>query len=331
MYAQVAIALCRRRRDFVRARYTGAQTIDDNHKVVVFAHYNRKGCVHDSVLYYMDALRDAGYVIVFVSNSPQLAEVALSNVLPRVALVLHRWNVGYDFGAYRDGLLALGDLTRFDQVLLANDSVYGPLFDLGGTLARCDDGADIWSTTDSYDRGYHLQSYFLLFRRPALGNPDLMAFWRAVWPVNSRDWVIRRYEIGFTRAMRRAGLRCAALFPYDQAVTLFKERALGGTTGAYDGSAEPYRVFAAKTLDAIARGQPCNAMHHFWDLLVVEMQCPFIKRELLVYNPLQVPGVCQWRDVVNHVSGYNTDLIVRQSRDLGRAIDHANQGPSCPC
>ena len=56
--------------------------------------------------------------------------------------------------------------------MLANDSVYGPLFDLKEILARCDASADIWGMTDNRAGGYHLQSYFLLFRGRALVCPE---------------------------------------------------------------------------------------------------------------------------------------------------------------
>ncbi len=213
MVAGLIASLRRGRGSFVKACHVGAYPLTDGAKVAVFAHHDPAGLVHDFVTQYLRALRDAGYAIVFVTNSPVFATASLQRVRPLAALVLHRANVGYDFGAFKDGIAALGELHRFEQLVLANDSVYGPLFDLGEILARCDASADIWGMTDNSTGGYHLQSYFLLFRRPALACAALSAFFRAVRPVQSKEWVIRRYEIGLTRAMRRAGLRCAALFP----------------------------------------------------------------------------------------------------------------------
>lgn len=304
MQAQFAAALFRSRRDFVRARHQGSQMLVEGGKVAVFAHFDRDGCVHDVVLHYLVALGQAGFTVVFVSNAPRLPADALGRVLPHAALVLHRWNVGYDFAAYKDGLMALGPLTQFEQVVLANDSVYGPLFDLGAILRRCDDRADVWGMTDSQERQYHLQSYFLLFRRPALASPALAAFWRAVRPVQSRQWIIRRYEIGLTQALRRTGLRCTALFPCEDAIASFVTAA-----SADRASCVPSHV--AATLRVIAQGRPINVMHVLWDHLISRLGCPFIKRELLVYNPLRVPQVCKWPEVVRHASGYDIDLIAR--------------------
>lgn len=292
MQAHAAIALGRSHRTCIRSTHPGNQTLEDGGKVAVFAHFDRDGQVHDFVLYYVTALARAGFAVVFVSNAPRLADSAVARLRPRVALVLHRRNVGYDFAAYRDGLFALGDLTRFDQVLLVNDSVYGPLFDLGALLRRCDDRADVWGMTDNRDHGYHLQSYFLLFRRPALASPAFGVFWRGVRLVQSRQWVIRHYEVGLTRHLQSAGLRCTALFPHEAVLA--------------DGSQQ-------------GRGGAINVMHVAWDRLIGAMGCPFIKRELLLYNPLKVPHVSCWRDVIRKASSYDIELIARHLRAQRRS------------
>lgn len=281
MQAHATASFGRLGRSFVRATYQGRQPLPDGGKVAVFAHFDRDGQVHEFVLTYLRALGQAGFAVVFVSNAPRLANTAVEQVRPLVALVLHRRNVGYDFAAYKDGLAALGELARFEQVVLANDSVYGPLFDLGALLRRCDDSADVWGMTDNREHHYHLQSYFLLFRPAALTHPAFAAFWRALRPVQSRQWVIRRYEVGLTQRLHRAGLRCGALFPCD--------------------------TVAAGAAPADAR--PINVMHVHWDRLVTALGCPFIKRELLLYNPLKVAHVSRWRDVIRGASDYDTALI----------------------
>ena len=60
-------------------------------------------------------------------------------------------------------------------------------------------------------------------------------------------------------------------------------------------------------LRRLERGTPLNATHCFWIELVSKMRCPFIKRELLIYNPFGVPHVCGWRDVIRSVSSYDTE------------------------
>lgn len=328
MPAHAAVAQIRRRKSFIRARHAGAQLPRIGGKVAVFAHHDPAGQVHDAVLRYLQALQQAGYAVVFVSNAPQLGAAALARLLPHVALVIHRHNVGYDFSAYKDGLAALAPLSRFEEVVLANDSVYGPLFDLGPLLAGCDARAEVWGMTDSRDRHYHLQSYFLLFRHAALTSPGFAAFWQSVQPIQSRLWVIRRYEIGLTRAMQRAGLRCAALFPYDAVAAAFATEARAELQHPATATSSARRQYLADTLEAIVRGDRLNVMHRFWDTLVTAMRCPFIKRELLLYNPLRVPQIDRWPAVVHGVSRYDTELIERHLQAYRPRRRSQPQGPS---
>ena len=295
MQARAAAAFSHAGRDLVRARHAGQQTLTPGSKAAVFAHFDPDGQVHDYVLHHLAALGRAGFAVVFVSNAPRLGTAALERLQPHVALVLHRRNLGYDFAAYRDGLAALGGVTRFAEVLLANDSVYGPLFDLAPLLRRCDERADVWGITDSREHGFHLQSYFLLFRAAALAHPGFAAFWRSVRPVQSRQWVIRHYEIGLTRTLRQAGLRCAALFPCDAVIS--------------SRLAAPGPPLDDRWRAAIAAGRPINVMHVGWDHLISALGCPFIKRELLMYNPLKLPHTDRWSEVIRQSSGYDTALI----------------------
>lgn len=304
MQADAAVAFARIGQNQIRARHRGRQTLAEGGKVAVFAHFDRDGHVHDYVLYYLAALGRAGFAIVFVSNAPRLDAAAVDRLLPHVAMVLHRRNVGYDFAAYKQGLAVLGGLTHYAQVLLANDSVYGPFFDLSPLLHRCDARADVWGITDSREHGYHLQSYFLLFRPTALASPALAAFWRSVRPVRSRQWVIRHYEVGLTQALRQAGLRCAALFPCD---TVIASR----LAAADPPLTERWRA-------AIQAGRPVNVMHLGWDHLITAMGCPFVKRELLMYNPLKVPHTARWPQVIGQASGYDTALIAGHLRSRER-------------
>jgi hypothetical protein len=63
-----------------------------------------------------------------------------------------------------------------------------------------------------------------------------------------------------------------------------------GTTGI-PGFAER----AAAHLSAIAAylrmGQPVNTTHFFWDTLIREFRFPFVKKELLLRNPMSVPNL----------------------------------------
>jgi lipopolysaccharide biosynthesis protein len=320
IYAARGISLFLPQGPQVVERRTGAHSLEGARKVAIFLHYDRRGIVHDYVLHYLMALRRIGFEILFVSNAPPLAETEWNKVAPHAALMLRRRNRGHDFGAFRDAVAELSErIATLDRLIIANDSVYGPLQDLSPLLARCDaDDGSVWSITDSWDRRYHLQSYFLLFKREALIHPAFLAFWRSVRLVPSRSWVVRKYEIGLTQAMVKAGLRCAALFPYRAAAA-----ALSGAV-RHQGLLERkdlsdyHRDYANRLFAAVERGDTLNQTHYFWDYLIGEAGCPFIKRDLLLRNPVGVPYVNQWDALIRRSSQYDPDLILRHLELIAR-------------
>ncbi len=235
----------------------------------VFAHWDGAGEVRPHVLHYLRELAGAGVSVLFVSNAGFLRPEALAAVQAICAGVLIRRNFGYDFGAWREGLEALG-LPRADTefAVLANDSVYGPLTPIGDLLGRIDPAqADVWGCTESWQSRYHLQSYFLAFAPHVLASRAWAAFWAGVQPVPNKHYVIRHYEIGLSQALIRAGFTCRAVWPYPALVEGHVPR----------------------------RRNTLNPTSDLWRPLL-RARFPFIKRELLRDNPMRVPGVAEWRD-----------------------------------
>ncbi len=321
-YAYLAYlrALARPRKSWVVEEWNGEQDLQTARHLAVFSHYDRYGVVHDYVLHYLKELRDAGYQVLFVSNAPKLLPEAVTAIQPLCCSIIRRKNVGYDFGAYKEGIARIPRLDRLEALIVANDSVYGPFVPLRQVLEQADPTvADVWSMTDSWEKRYHLQSYFLLFHRAALNHPSFLQFWRSVRFVQSKTWAIRIYEVGLCKTLLAGGLRCRALFPYRDAATalmdlirqgdLLEEKELGR---------RPERQFAADIYTALSVGVPLNPTHFFWDHLIGRMGCPFIKRELLVKNPARVPLLPYWERAICQVSDYDTDLITRHLKQLLR-------------
>lgn len=309
-----------RRRSWVVQRWIGNPGLTGARRIAIFVHYDRQGRVADYVLYYLDQLRAAGYTLLFVTNGRRLGEEALAALRSRCGLILRRRNLGYDFGAYRDGLREIPDVATLDSLILANDSVYGPLQSLGDVLQRADPTqADLWGITDSYDRCYHLQTYFLLLYPRALQAPALQRFWERLLYVRSKKFVVRFYEVGFSHAAAKAGLRLQALCPYRAlaAQTVTALRRLELATGE-DRAKYLHGDYLKWLYDQLELGNPVNPSHYFWDQLLQDGNCPFLKRELLTHNPARVPMIIQWEQVVRQVSDYDTQLIVRHLQQVLR-------------
>lgn len=267
-------------------------------KVCVFAHYDAGGVLRPHARRYLDALAAAGFSIIFVSNC-EIAPESLAYLSGRCLRILLRDNRGYDFAAYRDGILDLANAPGLPALLLlANDSVYGPVSPLAGLFDGMDfASADVWAATDSWQRRYHLQSYLVSFGPAALAHPAFLAFWRQVRNARSKWAVVKHYEIGLTRAMQAAGLRCAAVFDYQSLMRRAEAIVEAKDEPAPKSMAALLQTSADRALRAASRRRAANPVIDLW-LLLAEAGGPFIKRELLRDDPTRVPDLFAWHRVV---------------------------------
>lgn len=262
--------------------------------------------------YCLEALKSVARRIVFVSTSPLTAE-AIRGLKGLCAEVVTRKNRGYDFLSYRVGLSKIdGDVC--DEVILCNDSVYGPLRPLGTLFASMDRvDCDFWGLTDSRDFGYHLQSYFLVFRRRALSAPAFERFWRGVRALGDKRRVIRGYEIPMTRILAAAGLEPAAFVDLRKGGAGMWRRAWRNRS-----LRNPVTLKVAAKQLIRNRAPAFNVTHLFWDEIVRHHGMPFLKVELLRDNPLCIPNVSNWPSLIESVGDYPAALIRAHLERVGR-------------
>lgn len=298
-------------RDFVRRRWSGDQTLDGARDIAVFVHFDKKGVVHDYVVEHLQAWVKAGFAVIFVTNSPKFEDRALDRVRPHVAQILHRHNRGYDFGSYRDAIVSLGELSRYNRLVLCNDSVYGPFRPLEDVLSECDPKtADMWGMTDSWQGRYHLQSYFLLFHNPALSNTKFQNRWRHFVHIDDKDWVVSKHEINLTGEMLEAGLKVRSLWRYSDQIDAFVKQLDAQPKWRDSDAFSPLQKQTIETMLGFAQGGvPMNINHFFWDKLLLEGY-PFIKRDLVTANPMNLPYTFRWRWMIGQISDYDAELIV---------------------
>lgn len=176
--------------------------------ITVMAGYAAGAGIPRRTQLWVEALRrQSQHVVLVFDNDPPA-------VLPSTwqgadCSVLFERHGAYDFGSYRRGLAlakAHGLLADATHVLLCNDSVVGPLGDLSALLKRMQAEPDqAWGLTASHQLTPHLQSYFVLMGCGVLQHPAVRAFFDQIEPLPSRYAVIRRYELGLSRALLAAG------------------------------------------------------------------------------------------------------------------------------
>jgi lipopolysaccharide biosynthesis protein len=296
-----------RRGNYVRERVAGDDPLRESPRAAVYVHYDAAGVVHDYVMHQLCELVGAGYRIIFVSNAPSFPAESRARVLPICKELIWRFNTGYDFGAYKDGIASIGDLDRLDSLILMNDSVYGPFWNLQDTLAKIDGATtDFWGIADSFENRYHVQTFFMVFLPNALKSTAFTEFWSHLPYIDHRMWVIRNAEVKLTQVLQDAQLKTGVLAPYRAVAATAKDR-LARQPAALPTEQAAFARFRAQVMkDGVV-----NPMQFFWDVLITDYACPFIKRDLLTSNPNDVPGTSQWPQVIAAHSGYDVAMIAR--------------------
>jgi hypothetical protein len=293
-------------------------------KVVLFMHYDGRGLVRAQMLNYIRDLKENGRSIVFVSNAGRLHPNAMLALREICAVVILRRNIGYDFGAWRDAIDFLGlPRSETEEIILANDSVFGPLLPLGDMLRRLNyNKADIWGLTESWQLRYHLQSFFLAFGPVALRSEAFGKFWKSVRPVPVKSYVIHAYEVGVTQAMMKGGLRCAALWGYEDLLRKANSEGLEklilneeSDLGRNDPIHVTRKLQVLRIRDGVARRVALNPTSDLWRQLLLS-GFPFIKRELLRDNPTRVEDVGDWVEVVRDILAADPEPILHDLRTM---------------
>ena len=300
------------------------EQIDLGPRVVLFMHFDGNGGVRPAVLAYVRDLIAAERSVVFVTNSGRLTDAAISALRAAGAQIMIRRNIGYDFGAWRDAIETLSlPRANTEELILCNDSVFGPVRPLDVTLLRLDYAqADVWGLTESWQRRYHLQSYFIAFGRTALHHPGFRKFWTQVLPAPAKSFIIHRYEVGLTQAMLKAGLRMAAVWPYETLTKMVLREQLQPyleADGAHGARVDPMDLtrwlHILRLRNAIAQRKALNPTSDLWRQLLVTGY-PFIKRELLRDNPTRVEDIGDWADVLRDELGVDPEPIRADLRQM---------------
>jgi len=175
-------------------------------KLCIFAHFDKDNIVDQYVLFYLQDIRKVADRVVFVSTSSLTAETisALKSVCDAVLI---RKNEGYDFASWKLALQSEA-LDDFDELILCNDSVYGPFFPLERIFCEMEGKTcDFWGMTSNYDIAYHVQSYFLVFRKAVLVSSAFQQFWERMETQQSKKGVIKFGEIRLSQTLLKAGFR----------------------------------------------------------------------------------------------------------------------------
>jgi lipopolysaccharide biosynthesis protein len=258
-------------------------------KLCLFASYNFTDEIAAYVLYYLSELKKEGFTIAFVTTS-RLTDASMGKLKSFCELIVERENRGIDFGSWQVGLQICNWARNCKEVLIVNDSVFGPLHDLGPIISAMNKRFDIWGMTDSYEVNYHIQSYFLYFNEQVIKSQTWLDFWQRMDFTGLSKWdIIVKYEVGLSQTFFKAGFRLGA---YAQIETINQ------SIGAAD--------------------KEINASVVYWKMLIEKFDFPFFKREILIkpfiyraYWPQKgiYINTSNWHRVIEQETAYPITLI----------------------
>lgn len=167
----------------------------DNKTLAVAAVYDRDGIIDDYLIFYLSSLREVADRLIVAVNG-KLTGAGREKLMVVADEIYCRPNTGFDFGAYKDVLendLKPGELEQYQQLVLCNDTCYGPFVPFADIFTRMQEGdSEFWSMNYIEDLLFpHFQSYFMVFRG------------RAVWLLS--DFLAREVDSGITNPVLACG------------------------------------------------------------------------------------------------------------------------------
>lgn len=194
------------------------QRAPSGRELCLFVSFTAQPMVKAHVRRHIAAFAAAGFDVALVLNTPCPADrFTLDDALRRDCMaVFVRENQGYDFAAWSHLASRLYERSRFDRVVLVNDSIIGPLqqahfLELIQRIRRSP--ADVLGTTESIAPIPHLQSFFLVFQNEALHRGVFEQTMASIQNFRTKEMVIDVYETRLTQRLKDGGLRVEALFP----------------------------------------------------------------------------------------------------------------------
>lgn len=189
-------------------------------RLCVFVTYDFENVVDDYIGYMLRELRKVVDCLVVVCNYEYIAS-GIDNIQPFADRIFYRENTGFDAGAYKDVLcqyLGWDMICQYDELLLVNDSFYGPFYSFNDLLDGMEGtDADYWGMTrspeverDGHMYGSHIQSFFIALRQSILQSKEFRAFWEDMAYPSTLMRAIVLFEIGMNTLLQELGFTGAA-------------------------------------------------------------------------------------------------------------------------
>ncbi len=226
-------------------------------RLLVYFFWDADGIVDDYVIHSLKALGEHSSEIVVVVNG-EVNTRGYRKLRSVSNKLIIRENVGLDAWAYKAAFDHLGydHLSKFDEVLVTNFTLFGPIFSLSDMFSRMDSTVcDFWGLAGFNEKDsnqndiQHIQSYFVAYRQSLTSSQDFRNYWQELPKIENYIDSVNLHELAQT--------------PYL--------------------SSKGYTFASFSSTEKYANISPYNFVISCADRVLVEDRCPFIKRRALYF------------------------------------------------
>lgn len=181
--------------------------------------------IDSSTMRAMESLARAEVDVLVVSNIA-LSEQAMAQLRPVAWRIMHRRNVGFDFGGYKDGVAYLTrECPDLRRLVIVNDSVFYSSVGLDEHFAAMLGEQDVIGAFENWGEGHHVQSFALGISDHVFHSASFQGFWKAYVPVNNRIHAIESGEKALSTAALRAARHSRVVYGIADLLPLLRDDA----------------------------------------------------------------------------------------------------------
>ena len=248
------------------------------------------------VFFYLEHLEKIGCEIIFSTTSENISDKDFKKLKSLCTMIIHRPNIGYDFGSWLTAYQHI-DKSNCSQVILTNDSVYGPLYDLGPYLdiVDQDEKKSVYGFFSSNEISFHLPPVFFVFSQEIIKDKIFDQYWRRFKFFGRKERIIRELEVGGSTFLQENGVELNSFFDVKD---------LKNTES----------ICSEEVKDLVSQ----NVTLLYWEPLITEKKFPFIKTEVLKQNRFKFSNIGNLKEVISQCEFHeNYDLIKKHLKELG--------------
>ena len=184
-------------------------------RLFLIAGYDKGGKINSTLIHQVKSFAKYGDCVLVMDSDCDESEITkVKSYCKYVAGVRHG---EYDFGSYKRAYIWATEntnLSTYDFMYMVNDSVYGPLFDIGEYLKKMEsfDTDAFGMVKKTGGKFQHIQSWFIGMRPTVFLSNWFSDFIMSVKHVENKTMVTELYENGFTRKLNEHKIAWKCLY-----------------------------------------------------------------------------------------------------------------------